>query len=69
MTHAPFVIAGGGIAGPVAAIALARAGIPSIVYEASPTFRDDGGAEAAVDDLGFRNDRLVFQNERTVYAS
>ena len=81
MADAPFVIAGGGIAGPAAAIALARAGIESVVYESSPTFRDDGGAffnlapngvsvlralgiDGVLDGLGFRNDRLVFQNER-----
>jgi 2-polyprenyl-6-methoxyphenol hydroxylase-like FAD-dependent oxidoreductase len=81
MTQHPFLIAGGGIAGAAAAIALSRAGIDSVVYEANPTFRDDAGAffnlapnglavlralgvSAAIGGLGFRNDRLVFQNER-----
>jgi 2-polyprenyl-6-methoxyphenol hydroxylase-like FAD-dependent oxidoreductase len=80
MAHGPLLIVGGGIAGPAAAIALARAGMESAIYEASPTFRDDGGAFFnlapnglavlraldidGVEALGFRNDRLVFQNER-----
>ena len=81
MANEPFVIAGAGIAGAAAAIALRRAGIDSVVYEADTTFRDDAGAffnlapnglavlralgvAAAIDGLGFRNDRLVFENER-----
>lgn len=80
MTHGPILIIGGGIAGPAAAIAIARAGLQAAVYEAHPTFRDDGGAffnlapnglavlqalgVEGIEALGFRNDRLVFQNER-----
>jgi 2-polyprenyl-6-methoxyphenol hydroxylase-like FAD-dependent oxidoreductase len=40
-THA--VIVGGGIAGPAIALALCRAGIESVVYEASPVPRDEAG--------------------------
>jgi 2-polyprenyl-6-methoxyphenol hydroxylase-like FAD-dependent oxidoreductase len=80
MPHEPMSIIGGGIAGPAAAIALAHAGIEATVYEASPVFRDDGGAFFnlapnglavlralgidGIEGLGFRNDRLVFLNER-----
>ncbi|WP_158886755.1 FAD-dependent oxidoreductase [Amycolatopsis anabasis] len=42
MTHA--LIIGGGIAGPVTAMALHKAGISSVVYEAYPTGADDVGA-------------------------
>lgn len=42
MTHA--LIIGGGIAGPVTAMALRKAGIDSVVYEAYPTGADDVGA-------------------------
>ena len=42
MTHA--LIIGGGIAGPVAAMALQRAGIGSVVYEAYPAGAHDTGA-------------------------
>ena len=79
MACAPILIVGGGIAGPAAAIALARAGIESVIYEASPPCRDVGGAffnlapnglavlrALAIDGietLGFRNDRLVFRND------
>ena len=38
------LIVGGGVAGPVAAMALGRAGIDSIVYEAYPGGADDTGA-------------------------
>jgi 2-polyprenyl-6-methoxyphenol hydroxylase-like FAD-dependent oxidoreductase len=42
MTHA--LIIGGGIAGPVTAMALQRAGIASVVYEAYPRGVDEIGA-------------------------
>jgi len=81
MASKVILIVGGGIAGSAAAIALARAGIESIVYDASPAPRDDEGAffnlapngiavlraldiEFVLDSIGFRNDRLIFQNER-----
>ena len=74
------VIIGAGIAGPAAAIALRRAGIDAIVFEATPAPRDDAGAflnlapnginvlrtlglDQVLDRMGFRNDRIVFQNE------
>jgi 2-polyprenyl-6-methoxyphenol hydroxylase-like FAD-dependent oxidoreductase len=77
----PILVVGAGIAGPVAAIALARAGFEATVYEASEAPRDDAGSffnlapngiavlralgiDAVLDGIGFRNDRLVFQNER-----
>ena len=41
-THGALVI-GAGVAGPAMAIALARAGIRSVVYEASPAPRDAAG--------------------------
>lgn len=41
MTHA--LIIGGGIAGPVTAIALQRAGIESVVYEAHADSGGEGG--------------------------
>ncbi|GGM68429.1 FAD-dependent oxidoreductase [Longimycelium tulufanense] len=46
MTHA--VIIGGGIAGPVTAMALHKAGINAVVYEAYPTGADDLGAFLAL---------------------
>jgi FAD-dependent urate hydroxylase len=42
MTHA--LVIGGGIAGPTTAMALQKAGISSVVYEAYPTGADDIGA-------------------------
>ena len=74
------LIIGAGIAGPAAAIALRRAGIDAIVFEASPAPRDDAGAflnlapngvnvlrtlgvEHVLDGIGFKNDRIIFQNE------
>ena len=38
------LIIGGGVAGPVAAMALGRAGIDSVVYEAYSRGADDAGA-------------------------
>jgi 2-polyprenyl-6-methoxyphenol hydroxylase-like FAD-dependent oxidoreductase len=45
------LIIGGGIAGPVAALALRRAGIESVIYEARPE-PADGVADRAVRSLG-----------------
>ena len=75
----PVLIAGGGIAGPALAIALRRAGLDAVVYEASPAPRDAAGAFlnlapngldalralglGHLAELGFRNDRLVFHTE------
>jgi 2-polyprenyl-6-methoxyphenol hydroxylase-like FAD-dependent oxidoreductase len=76
-----WIIVGAGIAGPVAAVALARAGIRATVYEAADVPRDDLGAffnvapngiavlralglDSALEEAGFRNDRLAFFNER-----
>ena len=42
------LIAGGGIAGPAAALALRRAGIDSVVYEARPEAADGAGAMLAL---------------------
>jgi len=81
MTTSPVSIVGAGIGGPALAIALRRAGIDAVVYEASDSPRDNAGAflnvapnglavlralglNRRLDALGFRNDRLVFHNER-----
>ena len=74
-THA--LIVGGGIAGPALGLALQRAGIESIVYEASPTPRDEAGAflNLAPNGLGVLHalglghvmDGLGFQNDRLVF--
>ena len=42
--HRPALIIGGGIAGPAMAMALQKAGIDSVVYEAQPTSADGVGA-------------------------
>jgi 2-polyprenyl-6-methoxyphenol hydroxylase-like FAD-dependent oxidoreductase len=42
------LVAGGGIAGPVAAMALHRAGVAAVVYEAYPTGADGAGAFLSV---------------------
>jgi 2-polyprenyl-6-methoxyphenol hydroxylase-like FAD-dependent oxidoreductase len=51
MTRA--LIIGGGIAGPVAAMALQKAGIDSVVYEAYPSGADDVGAFMTIMNNGF----------------
>ena len=71
------VIVGAGIGGPALGIALKRAGIESIVYEASDEPRDDAGAFlnlapnglAVLQALGLgrRLDGLGFQNDRLVF--
>lgn len=47
------LIIGGGIAGPVAAMALQKAGIDSVVYEAYPAGADDVGAFMTIMNNGF----------------
>ncbi|ADJ48819.1 FAD-dependent oxidoreductase [Amycolatopsis mediterranei S699] len=47
------LIIGGGIAGPVAAMALQKAGIDSVVYEAYPEGADDVGAFMTIMNNGF----------------
>jgi len=71
------VIVGAGIGGPALGIALKRAGIESIVYEASDEPRDDAGAFLNLAPnglavlqalgLGWRLDGLGFQNDRLVF--
>ena len=71
------VIVGAGIGGPALGIALKRAGIESIVYEASDEPRDDAGAFlnlapnglAVLQALGLgqRLEGLGFQNDRLVF--
>ena len=71
------VIVGAGIGGPALSIALKRAGIESIVYEASEEPRDNAGAFlnlapnglAVLQALGLgrRLDGLGFQNDRLVF--
>jgi 2-polyprenyl-6-methoxyphenol hydroxylase-like FAD-dependent oxidoreductase len=71
------LIVGAGIAGPALGIALQRTGIKSIVYEASDSPRDDGGAFLNVAPNGLsvlhalglsrHLDRLGFQNDRLVF--
>ncbi|MEQ0558512.1 NAD(P)/FAD-dependent oxidoreductase [Amycolatopsis sp. NEAU-NG30] len=51
MTRA--LIIGGGIAGPVAAMALQKAGLDPVVYEAYPDGVDDAGAFMTIMDNGF----------------
>src|SRR5438093_11361007 len=71
------LIAGGGVAGPALGIALRHAGIDSVVYEASPVPRDEGGAFLnlapnglnALRALGLAGlaDGLGFRNDRLVF--
>jgi 2-polyprenyl-6-methoxyphenol hydroxylase-like FAD-dependent oxidoreductase len=73
------LIAGGGIAGPAVGIALRRAGVDAIVYEASATPRDDAGAflNLAPNGLGVLRalglghliDGLGFLNDRLVFQN
>jgi 2-polyprenyl-6-methoxyphenol hydroxylase-like FAD-dependent oxidoreductase len=71
------LIVGGGIAGPALGIALRRAGINSVVYEASPAPRDNAGAFLNLAPNGLNvlhalglahlTDRLGFRNDRLVF--
>ena len=71
------LIVGGGIAGPAAALALQRAGVPATVYEASDAPRETGGAFLnlapnglhVLDGLGLGSalDDLGFVNDRLVF--
>ena len=71
------LIAGAGIAGPALGIALRRAGIDAVVYEASDRPRDDAGAFLNLAPNGLsvlralgverRLDGLGFQNDRLVF--
>jgi len=79
MTSRPVLIVGAGIAGPAAGIALARAGIEALVYEASSTPRDEAGAFlnlapngiAVLRALAVEHvlDALGFQNDRLVFRN
>jgi 2-polyprenyl-6-methoxyphenol hydroxylase-like FAD-dependent oxidoreductase len=53
------LIIGGGIAGPAAALALRRAGIDSVVYEARPESIDDAGALLAIAPNGLAALRIL----------
>jgi len=57
------VIIGGGIAGPVAALALRRAGIDSVVCEARKLTADDAGASLALAPNGLAALRIVGAEE------
>ena len=71
------LIVGAGVAGPALGIALRRAGIEPIVYEASDSPRDNGGAFlnlapnglSVLGALGLKRrlDSLGFQNDRLVF--
>ena len=71
------VIVGGGIGGPALSIALKRAGIESVVYEASEQPRDNAGAFLNLAPnglsvlralgLGARLDGLGFQNDQLIF--
>jgi 2-polyprenyl-6-methoxyphenol hydroxylase-like FAD-dependent oxidoreductase len=71
------LIVGGGIAGPALGIALRRAGIDSVVYEASPVPRDNAGAFLNLAPNGLNvlqalglahlTDGLGFRNNRLVF--
>ncbi|HKE88573.1 MAG TPA: NAD(P)/FAD-dependent oxidoreductase [Vicinamibacterales bacterium] len=71
------LIVGAGIAGPALGIALRRAGIDTVIYEASDRPRDDAGAFLNLAPnglsvlrelgLGRRVDGLGFQNDRLVF--
>lgn len=75
----PVLIVGAGIAGAALAIALHRAGITSIVYEASPEPRDEAGAFLNLAPnglhilrelgLGKRSESLGFQNDRLIFQN
>ncbi|QIS18974.1 FAD-dependent oxidoreductase [Nocardia terpenica] len=67
MTHA--LIIGGGIAGPVTAMALQKAGISSTVYEAYPTGGDDIGAFLMIMHNGMDALRAIGADEPVVAAS
>src|SRR5262245_20877973 len=73
------IIVGAGIAGPALAIALRRVGIYSVVYESSPSPRDNAGAFLNLAPnglrvlkalgLGERSLSLGFVNDRLVFHS
>jgi 2-polyprenyl-6-methoxyphenol hydroxylase-like FAD-dependent oxidoreductase len=73
------LIVGAGVAGPALAIALRRAGIGAVVYEAVPSPRDDAGVflNLAPNGLGVLSalglddlvNRLGFQNDRLVFQN
>jgi 2-polyprenyl-6-methoxyphenol hydroxylase-like FAD-dependent oxidoreductase len=75
----PAIIIGGGIAGPVMGLALHRAGIPAVVYEASVAPRDTAGAFLnlapngieALRALGLEalTDTVGFRNDRLVFQT
>ena len=75
----PALIIGAGIAGPVMAIALARARIDSVVYEASVAPRDDAGVffnlapngVAVLEALGVAEalEGLGFRNDRLAFVN
>ena len=73
------IVIGAGIAGPVAAIALRRAGFDAVVYEASDTPRDEAGVFLNLAPNGLEVLRalgveraiegLGFQNDRLVFQN
>lgn len=67
MTHA--LIAGGGIAGAVTAMALRKAGISSTVHEAYPTGADDVGAFLVLFGNGLEALRTIGAQQAVVDAS
>ena len=77
MSSRPALVIGAGVAGPVMGVALVRAGIPAVVYEASPTPRDGAGVFlnlapnglAALRALGLDHslEEIGFQNDCLVF--
>jgi 2-polyprenyl-6-methoxyphenol hydroxylase-like FAD-dependent oxidoreductase len=63
------LIAGGGIAGPAAAIALSKAGISSVLYEAYPRDTGDAGAFVTISANGQDALRAIDAEQAVVAAS
>lgn len=62
------LVVGGGIAGPVAAVALQKAGIEATVYEAHPSGHEDAGAFMTLGSNGIAALRVLGTADRAVAA-
>ncbi|MGW0481524.1 FAD-dependent oxidoreductase [Nonomuraea sp. NPDC003214] len=69
MTVRTAIVIGGGVAGPVAAIALRRAGIDAAVYEAYPTTADGVGGSLAIAPNGLAALRAVGAEDAVLTVS